>query len=63
MATGFGYAAFAGLASQIAAEEKEGKNPWPWLLRHDAPGALGKTFAACVGATVLDGAEFNSNTL
>ncbi|MDG2185622.1 MAG: DUF1501 domain-containing protein, partial [Mariniblastus sp.] len=27
VATGFGYAAFAGLASQMAAAEKDSKNP------------------------------------
>jgi len=39
------------------AYEKRGENPWPRLLQHDAPRALGNTFVACIGATVMDGAQ------
>ena len=30
---------------------------WERLLRHDAPRALGNVFIACLGATVMDGAQ------
>ena len=39
--------------------EKNRTNPYPWhrLLKHDAPRALGNTLIACLGATVMDGAQ------
>ena len=45
----------------LQAFEKTGENPWPRLLHHDAPRALGNTFVACLGAMVMDGGQFVQN--
>ena len=47
---------FAKAVERFNQEKLEGENPWPRLLRHDAPRALGNTFVACLGAIVMDGA-------
>ena len=38
-------------------EDESAKKGWERLLRHDAPRALGNVFIACLGATVMDGAQ------
>ena len=38
-------------------EDESAEKGWERLLRHDAPRALGNVFIACLGATVMDGAQ------
>ena len=40
--------------AKAVARANDEDDPWPRLLRHDAPRALGNTFIACLGATVMD---------
>merc|ERR1739848_641328 len=39
------------------AQTRTGENTWHRMVLHDAPRALGNTFIACMGATVIDGAH------
>ena len=38
-------------------EDESAEKGWMRLLRHDAPRALGNVFIACLGATIMDGAQ------
>ena len=43
--------------------EVHGEYPWERLLKHDAPRALGDTFLACLGATIMDGGRGSQSYL
>ena len=49
---------FANIVTQasLSFEDVENK-PWPHILAHDAPRALGDAFIACLGAIVMDGSN------
>ena len=38
-------------------EDESAEKGWMRLLRHDAPRAIGNVFIACLGATIMDGAQ------